>query len=100
LSGKEENVAIHFDGTGWTPREIGGEHRVHAVHGTARDDVWAVGRGGFVVHWDGDKWTQVSVGTTSELRAVRARSRTDVWSRASTGWCCTGTARPGPRAPR
>ena len=49
------------------------------MHGTAPDDVWAVGRAGFVAHWDGAKWTQVSVGTDSELWTVRARSRTDVW---------------------
>ena len=79
ISGKEENVAVHFDGTSWSSRAIGGEHRVHAVHGTAPDDVWAVGRAGFVVHWDGAKWTPMSVGTSNELWAVRARSRTDVW---------------------
>jgi hypothetical protein len=78
VTGQEENTAIHFDGTTWTSRDIGGEHRVHAVHGTAPDDVWAVGRGGFVVHWDGAQWTEISVGTTNELWAVRARSRTDV----------------------
>ena len=75
----QTNVALHFDGAGWSLHSPGGAHRLHAVHGTAPDDVWAVGHGGFVVHWDGAAWKEVPVGTTNQLFAVRARSRTDVW---------------------
>ncbi len=32
---------------------------LYAVHGTAADDVWAVGANGYVLHYDGTQWTEI-----------------------------------------
>jgi len=53
--------------------------RLRAVHGTASDDVWAVGERGVVLHFDGRTWTRVNVGLLDELYDVFAVSRDDVW---------------------
>lgn len=52
---------------------------LEAVHGTAPDDVWAVGEGGVVLWWGGEAWTSTPSGTTSSLRSVWAAARNDVW---------------------
>ena len=55
------------------------------VHGTAADDVWAVGRGGAIMHFDGSVWSAVPSGTTENLHSVWARTRQDAWAIGPTG---------------
>lgn len=47
-----------------------------SVHGTASDDVWAVGAdrgdGALVLHWDGTSWTRVDTGHRGDLWWVHA----------------------------
>jgi hypothetical protein len=52
---------------------------MNGVHGTAANDVWAVGDGGLIAHFDGAAWTVHPTGFTAKLNAVWARSPTDVW---------------------
>lgn len=51
--------------------------------GTARDDVWALGRGEWgdfsQYHWNGTGWTDRTI-PNFEVLAARAVSRTDVWA--------------------
>jgi hypothetical protein len=58
-----------------------------SVHGTAANDVWAVGsdggRTGAIVHWDGKAWTRLESGTTNDLWWVHAFSPTDVFMAGS-----------------
>jgi hypothetical protein len=49
------------------------------VHGTAPDDVWAVGDAGMILWWGGTAWTPIPSGTAETLTAVFAAARDDVW---------------------
>jgi hypothetical protein len=55
---------------------------IRAMHGTATDDVWAVGDHGLVMHYDGSQWSYDRVGV-EDLRGVYAAARDDVWT---VGW--------------
>jgi hypothetical protein len=48
-----------------------------SVHGTARDDVWAVGESGAVVHGDGTRWLAYSTRVHRFLDGVWANGRQD-----------------------
>jgi len=50
-----------------------------AVHGTAADDVWAVGAHGTALWFGGTAWTRQSIGTTSNLHGVWAAAKDDAW---------------------
>jgi hypothetical protein len=55
-----------------------------AIHGTAPDNVWAVGADPWtsldvVLHWDGTSWTEMKPGTHINLRAVWVSGKSDVW---------------------
>lgn len=56
--------------------------QLHAIAGTAADDVWAVGWGLF--HWDGKTWTDTTPpdlkGYGTAMRAISAVARDDVWA--------------------
>src|SRR6185295_811924 len=53
------------------------------VHGTGRDDVWAVGLGD-VLHWDGQSWSvNARFGDEATFAGVWASGPTDVWAVAS-----------------
>src|SRR6185436_1793851 len=54
-----------------------------SVHGTARNDVWAVGEAGTALHWDGQRWSAVPSGTEGYLRTVWAAAPGDVWAGGS-----------------
>jgi hypothetical protein len=77
----DSNGVLHWDGSGWS-RSLPSVHpaALYSVHGTAPDDVWAVGAPGVVMHWDGATWSRTGVGGNSYLRAVRAMGRSDVWA--------------------
>ncbi|MCS6914238.1 MAG: hypothetical protein RMK29_08495 [Myxococcales bacterium] len=47
---------LRYDGSGWHEAGAGRPLVPLAVHGTAADDVWVVGRGGAVQHFDGTTW--------------------------------------------
>lgn len=63
-----------------------------SIHGTSKDDVWAVGTNGTVVHYDGSSWTATSSGTTNTLLGVWATSPTDVWAVSAWNLVLHGTA--------
>ncbi|MEW5851410.1 MAG: hypothetical protein AB2A00_21655 [Myxococcota bacterium] len=51
----------HFDGTGWS-RNAADNLQVSALWGTAKEDIWAVGKDAFldtteIQHWNGSEWT-------------------------------------------
>lgn len=54
-----------------------------AVHGTSKDDVWAVGaddgQGPLVLHYGGDEWTRMDTGVVGDLWWVQALSNEEVY---------------------
>lgn len=48
---------------------------LRAVHGSAPDDVWAVGRSATILHFDGQRWSLVARGPGADLNAVWASGR-------------------------
>lgn len=55
------------------------------VHGTAVDDVWAVGAEGAIRHWDGAAWTDVPSGVAVTLRDVWANAPDRAWAVGDAG---------------
>ncbi|MBS2028924.1 MAG: hypothetical protein JST54_13565 [Deltaproteobacteria bacterium] len=77
------NDLLHFDGRSWNDWDLsrhGSLNPVAAMSATARDDLWAVGRGGLIAHGDGQTWEVQASGTTEQLYGVSAASRDDVWA--------------------
>lgn len=52
---------------------------LHALWGSADDDIWAVGEAGLVLHFDGRRWARVETPTLRTLRAVHGCAPDDVW---------------------
>jgi hypothetical protein len=50
------------------------------VHGTGRDDLWAVGDFGTLVHNDGVGWRGFDLGVAERLNGVWAAAADDVWA--------------------
>ena len=88
-----QTIALHWDGTSWTPfpfpQPDAAVINLKSLSGTATDDLWAVGSDdtpGVVAksarsyHWDGSSWSKVRVGLTgySYLSAVVAIAPDDV----------------------
>jgi hypothetical protein len=73
-------VALHFDGTRWTPSCLPDPIPLTAVFAAARDDAWAAGEQA-VYRWSGTAWSRVNLGFTVQGPFVAAwgSSPTDVW---------------------
>lgn len=61
-----KGVAIHWNGTTWTPYDLGTQ-RLVAVHARSANDVWAVGMGGVIYHFTGSTWQAVASPTVEML---------------------------------
>lgn len=81
---------IRWDGQAWSAMPSPGE--VYAVHGPARDMVFAVGRAGLLSRWDGSAWRTMEPPCRESLIAVHAASEDDVWAIAKPGTLLHGTA--------
>ncbi len=77
-------VLLHLDGASFGTRACppGAETSpLYAVHGTAPNDVWAVGGGPVAIHWDGNRWATTSVPPREgRLVGVYAAGPKDVWA--------------------
>lgn len=70
----------HWDGKSWTSVPVPAASDLRAVHGTAWNDVWAVGSEGTALHWNGGGWASVQTGTNATLRGVWGSTASDVWA--------------------
>lgn len=75
-----------FDGSKWKSDTLSTNGWVKSLHGTAKNDVWAVGyharalaKAPLVAHWDGRTWSPHTVPTKQPLFDVWAESRSSVW---------------------
>lgn len=85
-------VARHYDGSQWLEVEFPGSTRVNDLHGSAADNVWAVGAYANAWHYDGATWTRYDLTSAvneeldgeacSEvvLRSVWVNDEADVWA--------------------
>ena len=67
---------------GWQPESLPSltsSPWVEAIHGSAADDVWAVGVSGFVLHYDGIEWSRVDSGVSANFNDVWAVSESSVY---------------------
>ena len=55
------------------------------VHGSSRNNVFAVGDGGVVRRFDGNSWSDLSIGTTNNLMAVLSLSDTETYVAGGSG---------------
>ncbi len=82
LGGGPNDVLLHFDGERWTqvepPERLGVTYL--KVWGTAKDDVFVVGREGVVLHFDGERWRRQETPTTAPLLTVHGRARDEVYA--------------------
>jgi hypothetical protein len=94
-------LAVHWDGSSWSPYDFTSNGYFNGVAGTGADDVWAVGGNGWsgpavtlAEHWNGTAWTQVATPNPpggGHLIAVAATSPSNAWA--------VGLAGPGPGVP-
>jgi hypothetical protein len=84
LRNQQSQVALHWDGTSWSPVTIpvtGVE--LFGVSAISPTNAWAVGMSNVsepvALHWDGGSWTTVPVPGTGAAEDVSADSATDVW---------------------
>lgn len=85
-------VARHYDGSEWREVEFPGSTRINDLHGSAANNVWAVGAYANAWHYDGSTWTRYDLTSAlgeeldsdacSEvvLRSVWVNNETDVWA--------------------
>jgi len=88
--GRTENVVRRFDGTSWSLVNFGAERLILDAHGSASNDVWAVGMHGAVWRWNGQAWTPQDISSAVphdgspcpevSLHGVWARAHDDVWA--------------------
>jgi hypothetical protein len=57
---------------GWRETAITLSTQIRAIHGTARDNVFAAGSDGALLHWEGTRWTALTPATFDHFRAVVA----------------------------
>lgn len=72
-------IARYYDGEDWSYDSLPDSDNVYGIHGTSRNNIWAVGSGGYVAHFDGETWTQQSSPTESALLDVWVAPNGDVW---------------------
>lgn len=82
----------HFDGSRWSVFHVGRPGQIGTLHGTAANDIWAVGwtrdglyRGGQIHHFDGTTWTETPIPEDVAVWSVYATSRDVVWAAADKG---------------
>jgi len=74
-----QGIVLHHDGKTWQADPRIGTEDVHAIHGFARNDVWAALDGGRIMHFDGT-WTERFQSTGARtVRAIWGTSANDLW---------------------
>jgi len=72
--------AQHWDGAKWTRVDTGsGSNELHALSGSASNNVWAAGDGGTVVRWNGLGWSAVTRPTTDDLYGIWVAGPNEVY---------------------
>jgi hypothetical protein len=87
----ETSIAA-WDGKAWSVTPVAASGRVRALHGTAPDDVWAVGevaegarKIALALHFDGKEWKRSTLAVEQPLSTVYARSRQEVYAAGAQG---------------
>lgn len=79
-----------WNGAEWTrvvaPCSSDASGFITGIHGSAADDVWAVGGRGFAQHWDGLRWLEQSPATDEVLVDVYVCPTGEAWA---LGWNAT-----------
>ncbi len=84
-------VLYRFDGRAWSEMPAPGE--IGAMHGIARDRVYAVGRDGFFARWDGSRWTNVETPERGPLMDVFVAGEDEMYAVGSGGQLLRGSTR-------
>jgi hypothetical protein len=50
------------------------------MHGTGRNDAWAVGLYGAALHWDGELWSRSETPSDATLWSVWSAAPDDAWA--------------------
>jgi hypothetical protein len=83
-----QDVALHFDGTRWTPT-TGTPDTSFSVWASGLDDAWAVGSPAMqrspIARFDGLAWSSVPSPAPVTLNSVRGLSPREVWAAGNAG---------------
>lgn len=81
-----------WDGNVWSVAAVPASGRVRALHGTAADDVWAVGeiaegarKTALALHFDGKEWKRTALAAEQPLSTVYVRSRQEAYAAGEQG---------------
>lgn len=69
----------------FTPVSSGTRAPLHAIWGSAANDVWIVGGAGTTLHWNGAQWNAEPSGTHETLHGVWGTGPRDVWAVGTAG---------------
>ncbi|MDY7231160.1 hypothetical protein [Hyalangium rubrum] len=81
--GQRESALFCWDGKRWQEWDSPGE--IIAMHGLARDFIYAVGRNGLIAWWNGGKWNTVPSFTQAVLTGIHAVSEDEVYACGDNG---------------
>jgi hypothetical protein len=84
-----EPKMFQWGGVRWD--EIASPGKVNAVHGTARDFVYAVGADGLIARWEGAGWTTAPSPTKSMLSSVFVASQDEMYAVGAGGSVLEGS---------
>lgn len=72
-------TARHRTASGWALVSTGTTGPLNSVWGSAPNDVWVGGTGGFVARWNGASFSPVATGTTADVTHISGRAADDVY---------------------
>lgn len=79
IGGLGDSIVFRYDGHAWRSETIAPEDALYAIAGTARTDIWAVGR--WVEHRDGTTWrTDHKLRNSANLQGITTVSLTEAWA--------------------
>lgn len=83
--GGNSGAVAHWNGSTWTPGNVGVSEYVYGLTATATNNVWASCSGGYIRHWNGSAWANVASGSIQQLAKIRARTASDIWAVGTQG---------------
>lgn len=81
----EQGSVLSFEGSVWTTRFTAPGSHLSDIHGTASNDIWAVG-GDTLLHFDGRTWTRLTLSNEHSLQSVWVAAKNDVWLGGTYAW--------------
>ena len=78
--GATQGYVYFFNGTNWTPTNVGTTQGILGVFALDSTHVWAVGNAGVISFWNGSTWALQTSPVATPLRSIWAADATHAWA--------------------